>query len=94
MTARTIREPEDGLKPRQQKPGPMAKGSGGPSWSFGAFFVFRPTTESEANVSKACKPKGAGKAKTAKKGVIASRKSCSATGTGLSHYILTDRKAK
>jgi modified peptide precursor CbpA len=45
-------------------------------------------------VSKAYKPKGAGKAKTAKKSAIASRKSCSATGTGLSHYILTDRKAK
>ncbi len=39
-------------------------------------------------------PLGAGKAKPVKKSVIASRKSCSATGTGLSHYILTDRKAK
>jgi modified peptide precursor CbpA len=71
----------------------MAKGSGGPSWSFGALFVFRPSTESEANVSK-CKTKDAGKMKPVKKSVIASRKSCSATGTGLSHYILTDRKAK
>ena len=26
--------------------------------------------------------------------VIAYRKSCKATGTGLSHYILADRKAK
>ncbi len=30
----------------------------------------------------------------AKKAVIASRKSCQATGTGLSHYLFTDRKAK
>lgn len=38
--------------------------------------------------------KGAKKSTTAKKAIIASRKSCNATGTGLSHYILTDRKAK
>ena len=30
----------------------------------------------------------------AKKSVIAYRKSCRASGTGLSHYILMDRKAK
>ncbi|HEX9398905.1 MAG TPA: modified peptide precursor CbpA [Anaeromyxobacter sp.] len=41
-----------------------------------------------------CKTKGASKTKPVKKNVIASRKSCSATGTGLSHYILTDRKGK
>lgn len=29
-----------------------------------------------------------------KKDVIAYRKSCKAKGTGLSHYILVDRKAK
>ncbi len=46
----------------------------------------------EPNVSKTGKKSGAKKA--AKKTVIASRKSCKATGTGLSHYILTDRKAK
>lgn len=40
------------------------------------------------------KATGASKAKPVKKSVIASRKSCSATGTGLSHYILADRKAK
>jgi modified peptide precursor CbpA len=71
----------------------MAKGSGGPSWSFGVLSFFRPSTESEANMSKS-KTTGAGKARPAKKSVIASRKSCSATGTGLSHYILADRKAK
>jgi len=38
--------------------------------------------------------KVAGKKKPAKKSVIASRKSCSAKGTGLSHYILMDEKAK
>lgn len=34
------------------------------------------------------------KKKTAKKDVIATRKSCDAAGTGLSHYILMDKKAK
>ena len=29
-----------------------------------------------------------------KKDVIAYRKTCKATGTGLSHYILMDKKAK
>ena len=32
--------------------------------------------------------------KTTKKDVIAHRKSCQAKGTGLSHYILMDKKAK
>ncbi|HOD82603.1 MAG: hypothetical protein BWX88_03871 [Planctomycetes bacterium ADurb.Bin126] len=32
--------------------------------------------------------------KSSKKVVIAVRKSCKARGTGLSHYILMDRKAK
>jgi len=32
--------------------------------------------------------------KSSKKAVIAYRKRCKATGTGLSHYILMDRKAK
>ena len=32
--------------------------------------------------------------KEKKKDVIASRKSCKADGTGLSHYILMDRKKK
>jgi modified peptide precursor CbpA len=32
--------------------------------------------------------------KTAKKTVIACRKTCKAKGTGLSHYILMDKKAK
>jgi len=72
----------------------MAKGSGGPSWSFGALFRFAPRTKSEAIVRKTCKSKGVEKTKTAKKSIIASRKSCSASGTGLSHYILTHRKVK
>ena len=75
----------------------MAKGSGGPSWSFGALFAFSGLHASEANVKKTCKTAKATtktKTKAAKKSVIASRKSCSPTGTGLSHYILTDRQAK
>jgi len=32
--------------------------------------------------------------KSTKKAVISYRKSCKALGTGLSHYILMDRKAK
>lgn len=32
--------------------------------------------------------------KNSKKAVIAYRKSCKAIGTGLSHYILMDKKAK
>ena len=32
--------------------------------------------------------------KSSKKAVIAYRKSCKAVGTGLSHYILMDRKAR
>lgn len=32
--------------------------------------------------------------KQSKKAVIAYRKTCQAKGTGLSHYILMDRKAK
>jgi modified peptide precursor CbpA len=34
------------------------------------------------------------KTSKADKKVIAYRKTCKAKGTGLSHYILTDRKAK
>ena len=34
------------------------------------------------------------KRSTKPKNVIASRKSCKAQGTGLSHYILMDRKGK
>ncbi len=51
------------------------------------FLLSVPHTK-ESNVSKPAKKKGA------KKSVIAKRKSCKATGTGLSHYILMDRKAK
>ncbi len=34
------------------------------------------------------------KKKETKKNVIAYRKTCKANGTGLSHYILMDKKAK
>ena len=33
-------------------------------------------------------------AKTGKKNIIASRKSCSPDGTGLSHYVLMDKRAE
>lgn len=66
----------------------MVKGSGGPSWSFGALLHCRHPQNEESNVKKTGKKKGA------KKTVIASRKSCKAAGTGLSHYILMDKKAK
>jgi len=36
----------------------------------------------------------AGKKSSQKKDVIASRKSCKATGTGLSHYVTMDAKKK
>ncbi|MEK7312994.1 MAG: modified peptide precursor CbpA [Deltaproteobacteria bacterium] len=42
-------------------------------------------------MKKATKTK---KAKKAKQDVIAVRKSCNASGTGLSHYILMDKRAK
>ena len=32
--------------------------------------------------------------KTAAKKVVATRKTCKATGTGLSHYVLMDKKGK
>jgi modified peptide precursor CbpA len=39
-------------------------------------------------------PKGGDCLKQKRKEVIAYRKSCAANGTGLSHYILMDKKAK
>jgi modified peptide precursor CbpA len=39
-------------------------------------------------------PKGREMKKPKKKDVIAFRKRCNAKGTGLSHYILMDKKAK
>ena len=38
--------------------------------------------------------KGESMTKQSKKAVIAYRKTCPAKGTGLSHYILMDKKAK
>lgn len=72
----------------------MAKGSAGPILVLrGPFRVFGPSG-SEVHVSTTSKAKAAGKKKVAKKSVIASRKSCGAKGTGLSHYILMNEKAK
>jgi len=44
--------------------------------------------------TKVAGKKVAGRKKAAKPGVIASRRSCSAKGTGLSHYVLMEEKAK
>jgi modified peptide precursor CbpA len=54
------------------------------------FPVFRQSQHNEEDMNKAA-PK---KAATAKKDVVACRKSCKAKGTGLSHYILADKKSK
>lgn len=43
-------------------------------------------------MKKTSAKKGQGKGAT--RTVVASRRSCKAKGTGLSHYILMDRKAK
>lgn len=62
----------------------MEKGSDRPSRSVGALFLFsRNETKMEGEMKK-----------KEKKQVIAERKSCRAEGTGLSHYILMDKKPK
>lgn len=63
----------------------MAKGFDGQGMFVETLFVLVP--HGKEKVMK--KP-----AKKQKKDVIAYRKSCKATGTGLSHYILMDKKAK
>jgi modified peptide precursor CbpA len=68
----------------------MAKGSGGPFWPPGPCVHLE--ISEERTVKKASAKKGQGKGTT--KAVIASRRSCKAKGTGLSHYVLMDRKAK
>jgi modified peptide precursor CbpA len=68
----------------------MAKDSDGRSTSVGVLFCCFPQAQKERNMKnppKKCKI-------TAKKDVIAYRKTCKAQGTGLSHYILMDKKAK
>jgi len=63
----------------------MVKDSDGRWASVGILFLlFSTTRESEKKMKKTPK----------KKDVIAYRKTCKATGTGLSHYILMDKKAK
>lgn len=59
----------------------MAKDFGASAWMFRSpFFVFGPTRK-EFSMNKGKK-------------IVAFRKTCKATGTGLSHYILMDRKGK
>jgi modified peptide precursor CbpA len=61
----------------------MVKGSDSPAWGLSEpFFVCDGLSIRRCSMKKSSKK------------VIAYRKSCTATGTGLSHYILMDRKAK
>ena len=61
----------------------MVKGSGGRSASVETLFYWFPNSSKKENTMK-----------QTKKAVIAYRKTCPAKGTGLSHYILMDKKAK
>jgi modified peptide precursor CbpA len=64
----------------------MVKGSGGRVASAGTLFLlFLVAPTGKERFMTRPKPKPA---------VIAYRRSCKARGTGLSHYILMDRKAK
>ncbi len=76
----TTREPEDLL--RREKRILTVKGFGGRSTSAEALFLLFEAM------------KGTPMKKSKKKDVIAFRKRCKAKGTGLSHYILMDRKGK
>ena len=80
--ASTTREPEDLLKHWCDR---ESDGKGF-RWTLGVcrnpFFVFDTLTKGESMT------------KQSKKAVIAYRKTCPAKGTGLSHYILMDKKAK
>ena len=70
----------------------MEKGSDSPAWGLSEpFFRFCPRF-----VLPGMQPKKGSTVmkKSSKKAVIAYRKSCKAMGTGLSHYILMDRKAR
>ena len=71
----------------------MAKDSGEPVCSSGVLFCRTSALPVPTFPAKGRNMKTAMK-KTTKKDVIAYRKSCQATGTGLSHYILMDKKAK
>jgi len=61
----------------------MEKDSGKPYRPAGVLFLCRNNTTKEE-----------GRAMSKKTQVIAHRRSCKARGTGLSHYILMDKKAK
>jgi modified peptide precursor CbpA len=66
----------------------MVKDSGEQSLFVG--ILFRCAEEDTISERESMKPQ----VKTTKKDVIAYRKSCQTKGTGLSHYILMDKKAK
>jgi modified peptide precursor CbpA len=65
----------------------MVKGSDGPALGLSEpFFVLVVISFGGNAMTKA--------ERKSKKDVIATRKTCKADGTGLSHYILMDKKAK
>jgi modified peptide precursor CbpA len=62
----------------------MVKGSDSPAWGLSELFLLCSVGSFERKRIM----------KKSTKKVIAYRKSCKAVGTGLSHYILMDKKAK
>jgi modified peptide precursor CbpA len=76
------RKPEDLLK-LHEFVNLMVKDSDGRLASVGVLFLFLAPQRKEEHMTK-----------QTKKAVIAYRKTCQAKGTGLSHYILMDKKAK
>ena len=68
----------------------MAKDSGEHRLFVGVLFLLRSLFPQHQSKGKSMKPQ----VKKTQKDVIAYRKSCTAKGTGLSHYILMDKPAK
>jgi modified peptide precursor CbpA len=72
----------------------MAKGFDSPAWGLSKpFFCFR-FLFSFRFAGHDAQERMHSMKKSGKKSVIAYRKSCKAMGTGLSHYILMDKKAR
>jgi modified peptide precursor CbpA len=68
----------------------MVKDSDEQRWFVGVLFLFRGSLWQKGETMQATRKKQPAK----KKDVIASRRKCQAKGTGLSHYILMDKKTK
>jgi modified peptide precursor CbpA len=86
-TLRMIREPEDLLE-RTTNRNLMVKGFDGPLVVCRGPFCLAGQTRKEHEMKKQ------DRSKKTQKDVIASRKRCKAEDTGLSHYILMDKKAR